>query len=282
MQPLALEVCETDTDPTLRIPGGEHRVLARSSAALSIDSVSLLRVGSPADTEPGERTAVATSRWEAEHRTVEVGDRDEDTLLVIPENTNLGWQARLDGELLPVVTVDGWQQGYIVPAGAAGTVELSFVPGPRYRAALAVGAGAVLLLLLVAFLPVPARLRLRLPRLPRLPGAVSAALAGAFVVTAAVFGTALVGGVVGLASVAALWVLRQLAGRHAGALLGTVAGGALLAAGVLLVADVDGAGTAGQVLAVVALGAAVAGVLPGLPSLRSRRSAAGGPAAATP
>ncbi|MGY1753610.1 alpha-(1-_3)-arabinofuranosyltransferase domain-containing protein [Blastococcus sp. SYSU D01042] len=284
MQPLALEVCEDDTDPTLRIPGGEHRLLARSSAALAIDSVSLLRVGSPADTRPGVRTAVETSRWEAEHRTVEVGERAEEQLLVIPENTNPGWEAHLDGERLPVVTVDGWQQGYILPAGAAGTVELRFAPGPDYRTALAVGLGAALLLVLVAVLPVRAGARrwpLRLPRLPRLPR-LSAALAAAFVVTAAVFGTALVGGVVGLAAVAGLWVLGQLAGRHAAALLGTVAGGALLTAGLLLVADVDGAGTAGQVLAVVALSAAVAGVLPTLPRPRLRRSASAEPTGPVP
>ncbi|SOC49756.1 arabinofuranan 3-O-arabinosyltransferase [Blastococcus aggregatus] len=283
LQPLALEFCEPATSPTLRIPGGEHRVLARSSEALAIESVTLGRDGTGAGTAPGVRGAVETSRWEAEHRTVQLEARDETTLLVIPENTNPGWQARLDGELLGVVTVDGWQQGYLVPPGAAGSVELEFTPGPEYRTALAVGAGAALLLLLVAVLPARAP-RERSRRFAQLGARVSAVLAAVVVVTAAVFGSALVGGLVGLGSLAALWVLRQLVGRHAPALLGAVAGGSLLAAGALLVADGETAGTAGQALAVVALAAVVAGVLPVPPVppvtwLRRRR---GGPAPVQP
>lgn len=274
LQPLALEFCEPKTSPTLRIPGGEHRLLARSSEALAIESVALGRDGTGAGTYPGVRGAVETSRWEAEHRTVQLGARDEVTLLVIPENTNPGWQARLDGELLGVVTVDGWQQGYLVPAGAAGAVELEFTPGPEYRTALAIGAGAALLLLLVAVLPARAP-RERSRRFAQLGARVSAVLAFAVVVTAAVFGSALIGGLVGLGALAAFWVLRQVVGRHAPALLGTVAGGSVLVAGALLVADGESAGTAGQALAVVALAAVVAGVLPVLPVRLVRRRPAG-------
>ncbi len=274
-QPVALEFC--DAVPTVRIPGGEHRLLARSSGAFAIDAVTLVRVGTPGDTVPGARTPAATTRWDAERRTVEVGDRAEPTLLVIPENTNPGWEARLDGEVLATVTVDGWQQGYVLPAGAAGAVELEFVPGPSYRTALAVGAGAVLLLLLVALLPGrPYRERPR--RWIRLGDGMSAALMAAFVVAAAAFGTALVGGVVGLASLAVLWMVRQVAGRAGPVLLGAVAGGSLLVAGGLLLADVDGAAHAGQLLSVVALSAVVAGVLPalGLRRATGRPAPAGG------
>ncbi len=266
LAPMALEFC--DAVPTIRMPGGEHRLLARSSGALAIDSVALVRVGSPADTAPGKREPAETSRWEPEYRTVQVAARDESTLLVIPENTNPGWEARLDGQLLDAVTVDGWQQGYILPVGAAGAVELEFAPGPDYRTALAIGVGAVLLLVLVTVVPVRAS-REPARRWPRLATGVSAALAAAFVVTAAVFGSALVGGVFGLASLAALWMLRQVVGRWASAILGTVAGAAVLAAGVLLVADVDGADTAGQVLTIVAVAALVAGILPVLPIRRA-------------
>nr|WP_242473289.1 discoidin domain-containing protein [Blastococcus sp. TML/M2B] len=88
LQPLALEFCEPATAPTLKIPGGEHRVLARSNEAFAIESVALSRTGAGAATAPGQRGAVETTRWEAEHRTVQLAARDEETLLVIPENTN--------------------------------------------------------------------------------------------------------------------------------------------------------------------------------------------------
>ena len=262
-RPLALEFC--DTAPTIRLPAGEHRFLARSSATLSIDSGTLQRVGSPGDTDRGVRTAAETPRWDAEHRTVRVEPRGEDTLLVIPENINPGWTARMDGKVLAPVAVDGWQQGYVVPPGEAGTVRLDFAPGPYYRAALAVGAGAVLVLLLVALLPArPGRTRPQ--RAPGRAAALSAVLMTGFVVGAAVLGAALVGGLVGLAALGGLWLLRLLLPRTAPAVLGSVAVAALVVAGALLLADADGTGTLRQLLAVVALGAVVAGVVPALPA----------------
>ncbi|TKJ24807.1 alpha-(1-_3)-arabinofuranosyltransferase [Blastococcus sp. CCUG 61487] len=265
LAPMTLEFC--DAIPTLKIPGGEHRMLARSSELVSIDTVTLRRVGSPADTAPGTRAAAEIVRWDAEHRTVRVDATEGDTLLAIPENTNPGWRATLDGTPLGPVTVDGWQQGFVVPAGMAGDVELVFRPGPVYRTALAVGAGAIALLVVLAAVPVLRPVRERTPRLPRLAAAVSAAVAFAVVVGGALFGTALVGGLVGLAALGVLWVLRHLAGRWASVVLGAVAAGALLTAAVVSRGEPGGTST-GQLLAVVALAAVVAGVLPLVPVRR--------------
>jgi arabinofuranan 3-O-arabinosyltransferase len=278
LRPLALEVC--NNIPTVRVLSGDHRLVARSSDLISIDSVTLLRVGSPGDTDRGERVAAATPRWDAEHRTVQVEDRSEDTLLVIPENTNPGWTARLDGTVLAPVAVDGWQQGYVVPAGAAGTVELTFAPGPYYRIALAVGAAAVLLLLVVAAVPVrPLRERAHRPR--RRATALAGALLTAVVLVGTVFGTALAGGLVGLTALGGFWVVRHVAGRSAPALLGGAAVTALLVAGGLLLADADATAEVRQLLAVVALAAVVAGIVPLLPwrALQMRRAT---PATSTP
>jgi arabinofuranan 3-O-arabinosyltransferase len=262
LSPLALEFC--DAVPTVKVTAGEHRLRARSSQLLSIDSVTLMRVGWPGDTDRGVRTAADTTSWEAEHRAVQVGARSEDTLLVIPENTNPGWRATLDGQVLGPVAVDGWQQGYIIPAGAAGTVELDFRPGPYYRAALGVGAVAVLLLLLVAALPArPARARSW--RGFHLPARASAVLGALFVPGAVLFGTALYGGVLGLGALAALWLLRQVAGPRGHLVLGVVATGTLLAAGAMVLLDPEGAVTGPQALSVVALAAVLAGVLPAVP-----------------
>ena len=48
----------------------------------------------------------------------------------------------LDGHVLEAVQLDGWQQGWIVPAGPGGTVTMTFAPDQSYR--LGLGLGAVL------------------------------------------------------------------------------------------------------------------------------------------
>jgi arabinofuranan 3-O-arabinosyltransferase len=60
---------------------------------------------------------------------------------------------------LAPVTVDGWQQAWVVPAGASGVVHLRFTPQAAFSTGLIGGAGAVLVLLLLT-LPIPRRWRL--------------------------------------------------------------------------------------------------------------------------
>jgi arabinofuranan 3-O-arabinosyltransferase len=81
-------------------------------------------------------------------------------LLVVHENENPGWQATLDGTTLPAVTVDGWQQAWVVPAGASGVIHLDFTPQAAFTAGLLGGAGAAAVLLLLT-LPLPAWRRRR-------------------------------------------------------------------------------------------------------------------------
>ena len=76
--------------------------------------------------------------------------RDTESLLVVAENVNPGWRARLDGQELRAVTVDGWQQAWLVPAGADTVVELDMAPAPLYRGALGAGALGGLVALLIA------------------------------------------------------------------------------------------------------------------------------------
>ena len=249
LAPVELTLCGP---ATAALGTGEHRLVATATATLAVDSATLTRVGS-AVAAAGSRTAARITRWDAEDRSVQVGARTEATLLVVPENTNPGWSATLDGQRLETVAVDGWQQGYVLPAGAAGTVELSFGPGLLYRWALGIGAGAVLLLIALAVV------RGR-PARPAAPSARRRS-ADALVLLAAVAGTAMVGGVVGLGALLAAAVVAVLAGRRRAAVLGVVVVSALGAAGVLLLVDAGGTGTARQVLAVVALAAVVASVL---------------------
>jgi len=60
-------------------------------------------------------------------------------LLWIPESANGGWRASLAGEDLVPVRVDGWMQGWWLPAGSGGTVDLRFAPQTAYAVLLPAG-----------------------------------------------------------------------------------------------------------------------------------------------
>jgi arabinofuranan 3-O-arabinosyltransferase len=250
MRPLDIAVC-AGPGTTGELAAGEHRFVARSTDTLAVRSATLLRSDAPAAAPAAGREAADIGRWDREHRTVRVPARDEATLLVVPENENPGWVATLDGHELRARTVDGWQQGYVLPAGPAGEVVLEFRAGAVYHAALAAGAVAVLLLL--ALLVLPAR-RTSSPSGGRSRGA------RAVVVLAVVAGIALIGGGWGLALLAGTAALGWTCGRRA--VLPVVAGFSLLAAGgVFLTLSGDGARVAAQVLALVAVAAVAAALL---------------------
>ena len=54
---------------------------------------------------------------------------------------------------LTAVTVNGWQQGWVLPAGTDGTVTLSFPSDTTYRAGLIGGLALLPLLLVLSFVP---------------------------------------------------------------------------------------------------------------------------------
>lgn len=71
--------------------------------------------------------------------------------LTLAQGANAGWQARTaDGRRLDPVTVDGWRQGFRLPAGGAEQVTVDFAPNGDHRTALLVGGLLVALLLLWA------------------------------------------------------------------------------------------------------------------------------------
>lgn len=64
------------------------------------------------------------------------------------QGANAGWAARLDGRSLSPVTIDGWQQGFVLPAETPpSAVVVGFAPNLPHRVGLLAGAAAVLLLL---------------------------------------------------------------------------------------------------------------------------------------
>jgi arabinofuranan 3-O-arabinosyltransferase len=79
--------------------------------------------------------------------------RTSDAVLTLPQNVNAGWAATLDGKQLEPVRMDGWKQGWRVPAGAAGTVELTYRPALPFALLLIAGAVLALAVLAVAAWP---------------------------------------------------------------------------------------------------------------------------------
>ena len=60
------------------------------------------------------------------------------------------WSGALNGQALTPVRLDGWQQGFVVPAGAGGTITLSFRPAAAYHLVLVASMLAAVILLALA------------------------------------------------------------------------------------------------------------------------------------
>lgn len=130
------------------------------TGALRIDSMVAERAGAVSKVDAAR--AVKILGWGATSRRVSVA-AGGGGILATTENTNDGWEATLAGTTLKPVRVDGWRQGWILPAGAAGTVMLAYSPNRPHRAGL--GLGAMGLLALLAGSVLPGR-RTRSTRLP--------------------------------------------------------------------------------------------------------------------
>lgn len=193
-RPLSVRPCDGQT---VQLGAGEHRVVLGRTDRLVGTSLTLRPPH--ADVPAGPGRTVSVQRWEPTARAVSVGAAVVPTLLIVPENANAGWRATLDGRELAPLRVDGWQQGWIMPAGSAGTVELRYAPVLPYRLGLA--AGALALVALVALALVRSRAPLRPPPAGPATGVVAR---GAVLVL-----PTLLGGVVGAGATAVLLLLRR-------------------------------------------------------------------------
>jgi arabinofuranan 3-O-arabinosyltransferase len=149
LQPLKLSVCGKP-----KLAAGDHHVIAEPSTAayapFTVTALTLSSAGPSAPSTPSPRTAT-TLTWGPESRTVRMSS-GASTYLELHQNYNVGWIATVNGKKLQAITLDGWQQGYIVPAGSGEVVHLKFKPENLYLGGLIVGALGVLILgLLMVF-----------------------------------------------------------------------------------------------------------------------------------
>ncbi|WP_184917580.1 alpha-(1-_3)-arabinofuranosyltransferase [Streptomyces luteogriseus] len=131
-------------DAEVRLSSGDHRLEGGDAGPLALTDVTLTRGTVPEAAAAGRDLRVRD--WLGDRRAVTVGSGAA-SYLTTYENFNDGWKATLDGKELTPVRLDGWQQGWRVPAGAGGSVTLSYEPATTYDAAL-IGSGAGIAVLL--------------------------------------------------------------------------------------------------------------------------------------
>ena len=277
--PLQVRLCSPGG--TLSFGAGRHTLTA-APGTFAITDVSL---ASGEVARSGASRAVTIDSWQPDQRRLGIGPGAA-SYLEVHENDNPGWAAALNGRELTPVRIDGWQQGFIVPAGTGGTITLIFRPAATYHLALVVSLLAVVILLAITAWSFTGRARRGRDPGSHLTGPQGPAWLGVLGVTALIF---VAGGPVALA----VPVLAYLAGRprppgktDSGTWLPWVAFGGLVASGLLSAAQPFGAGLLGpfgapaQACALVALAAALTPAV--TISIRRRPASRHTPADATP
>ncbi len=260
-EPIAARPC--DREP-IALPVGEQELLISPGAAFVVDGAQLsgplARTIAPATTSP----AVA-DEWGPDRRQIRTDAAPAARVLVVPESISPGWVARTDdGTVLTPVTVNGWQQGWVVPAGTAGTITLTFPSNDLFRVGLGFG---------LALLPLLALLALLRPRGPtvgeparpwRVPVfAASVAVLACGWLIAGVAGAVVVGAALGLR-----YALRGRPSLSEAITLGLTAGGLILAGAALSrypwrsVGGYVGDSWGVQLVALLAIAALAASVVP--------------------
>ncbi len=254
--PVTAQPC--DTEP-ITLPTGQQELLVSPGPQFVVDGA---EVSGPlaAQSATAPATPAATGAWGPARREVRVPDATTSRVLVVPESINTGWVARTSaGTRLTPLAVNGWQQGWVVPAGTSGTITLIFAPNSLYRVGLAVGLLLLPLLALLAWWPQRRSSSDAVAR-PWTPGPWAAvAMLSAGAVIAGVAGVVIFGAALGMR-----WVLRNRPRRRDVVTIWFSAGGLIMAGAALSRhpwRSVDGyAGHSGavQLLALISLAALAA------------------------
>jgi arabinofuranan 3-O-arabinosyltransferase len=219
--PVTAQPC--DRQP-IQLPAGRQELLISPGAQFVVDGAQL---SGPLTAEYPSAAAAsvtpsATGAWGPARREVRLPDAKTSRVLVVPESLNAGWVAHTAaGTPLTAVAINGWQQGWVVPAGTSGIITLSFAPNSLYRVGLAGGLALLPLLAMLAWWPQWRRPRDDPAARPWAPGFWSAVAAlGAGAVIAGVTGVVVFGAALGLC-----WVLRAHPPRRDSITVGLSAGG---------------------------------------------------------
>lgn len=167
--PVQVELCTPGGQ--LALSRGQHWLQADPTSVFTVTDLDLgTQPSAFAASSGGQRTVRALS-WQPDLRSVRIGAGAE-SYLEVHENFNAGWTATLNGKPLKAITLDGWQQAFIVPAGSGGVITLNYSPALVYHAGIVAAALALLVLAVLAI--VLGRRRRREQRYQRRPGTLPA------------------------------------------------------------------------------------------------------------
>ena len=121
------------------------------STLLTIDSTVIGNEPTLQAARPPRRTSEVT-HWSSSHRTIDISAGDA-AVLVVNEVFNDGWSAEYEGRPLDAIEIDGWRQGFLVPAGNSNEVSLVFEPDRPFKIGTIVGLITLAGVLAVALLP---------------------------------------------------------------------------------------------------------------------------------
>jgi arabinofuranan 3-O-arabinosyltransferase len=258
LQPIPFAACTNDLGG-LALAAGSHAFEAKTAAPPFVITSAVLRSQHAilASSVSAPRKA-SIEHWSADARTVKV-TAGPATYLAVAQNYNSGWSATLGSQSLEPVRVDGWQQGFIVPAGRAGTVTLTMSSDSLFRGLLLLG--GLLLVLLVALALLPAR------RVPEDPGGERSPPSVWILLGGAALAMLIVAGPLALAVIPLAFMARRW-GSGAMTLTAFVA---FVVAGVfaalnpatLLTETVGAFGRPAQIASAIALGALLCSLVPG-------------------
>ncbi len=262
-EPIPARPC--DASPIM-VPAGQQELLISPGPEFIADGVQLsgLHRSTPIEISTATTTPADVTAWNPDRREITVARAPHTRVLVIPESVSPGWIAHTtDGATLTPIIVNGWQQGWVIPAGEQGSIAITFPSNKPYRTGLVVGLSLLPLLLALALVPARRRVPAQPPRPwnPRRLGVIGLLLAGgsiAGVGGVAVFGGAMLSG----------YLLRHRHQLRDRLTLGVTSVGLVLAGALLSrypwrsVDGYIGHSSWVQLLALIAIGALVASALP--------------------
>ena len=138
----------------MRVAAGANRVVEPSLDNFDVQAIVLDQAGGTAITSvPAARPEpVRVLAWGPARRVLRV-TAAAPSYLIVSQNLNAGWVARIGGRVLRPVRIDGWKQGWLLPAAGSSVVTLTYAPDAGFRLSLVVGLAALGSVLLVAAWP---------------------------------------------------------------------------------------------------------------------------------
>ncbi|MCX2713101.1 alpha-(1-_3)-arabinofuranosyltransferase [Mycolicibacterium sp. J2] len=225
-EPIAASACQSRP---IALPAGQQELLISPGPSFFVDGVALAAPGS-SDLRPAPTAPARIGQWGPDRREIDVTASDRDRILVVPESRNPGWVAHATGggDLKPI-TVNGWQQGWVIPAGTSGPITLTFPSNAAYRVGLFGGLGLLPILALLALLPI------RRPRAgePVHPWQPRPVVLGGLAVAAGAVISGVAGAVVVAVALGARYLLRQRPRPLELVTVGTCAAGLIVAGAAL-------------------------------------------------